>query len=315
MKNIELSGTIPTLITPFQSNMEIDFRNLECFLEWLVRSQVRGVFAVCQSSEMFFLSLRERLLLARKVCEIIKGRVPVLGSGHVSAGLEDQKYELEAMADTGIDALVLVVNRIPGSDGDEDLFRRSFLDLLSIIPDKVEIGLYECPYPEHLTLSLSMIKWLATETRTTFLKDTSSNPAVQKARANFTTGTRLKLFNANSASLLDSLDNGYTGFSGVMGNIQPLLYQRLCEWKEGLSQETAEELSMFLGVTSLFERQLYPANAKYYLSLAGIPMETVCRSIDYKRFTPSMALETEQLFQMSRRMEEQNRSFVDDLHE
>jgi hypothetical protein len=93
--------------------MEIDFRNLECFLEWLVRSQVRGVFAVCQSSEMFFLSLRERLLLARKVSEIIKGRVPVLGSGHVSAGLEDQKYELEAMADTGIDALVLVVNRIP----------------------------------------------------------------------------------------------------------------------------------------------------------------------------------------------------------
>ncbi len=71
-----------------------------------------ALFAVCQSSEMQSLSLDERVALARFVVEKVQGRVPVIASGHISDELSEQTQELQAMAGTGIDALVLVTNHL-----------------------------------------------------------------------------------------------------------------------------------------------------------------------------------------------------------
>ena len=48
------SGIWPTMITPFSANGTIDYEGLEYLIEWYIREQVSGLFAVCQSSEMFF---------------------------------------------------------------------------------------------------------------------------------------------------------------------------------------------------------------------------------------------------------------------
>ena len=70
------------------------------------------LFAVCQSSEMFFLSLEERVNLSRFVVSRAAGRIPVVSSGHVSDTREEQLAELTAIADTGPDALILITNRL-----------------------------------------------------------------------------------------------------------------------------------------------------------------------------------------------------------
>ena len=103
----------------------------------------------------------------------------------------------------------------------------------------------------------------------------------------------MKIFNANSASLLQTLRDGASGFSGVMANFHPEIYYWLCK-NFDKEPEKAEIVQNFLGFASLTERQIYPVNAKYYLSLEGLDMTVVTRSKDYK-MTKSEQYEIRQL--------------------
>ena len=66
-------GVWPTMITPFTDQDQLDFHALAAMVEWYVEHEVAGLFAVCQSSEMFFLSLEERVELARRCVEMAAG--------------------------------------------------------------------------------------------------------------------------------------------------------------------------------------------------------------------------------------------------
>ncbi|MBU2326377.1 MAG: dihydrodipicolinate synthase family protein, partial [Alphaproteobacteria bacterium] len=105
-------GIFPVVITPFDEGNTIDWDGYSRLIEWYIDHGSHGLFAVCQSSEMMFLSLEERCALADFTVRQVKGRVPVVASGHISQSMDDQKAELRAMAQTGVDAVVLVTNRL-----------------------------------------------------------------------------------------------------------------------------------------------------------------------------------------------------------
>ena len=56
-------GVYPTMITPYNRDHSIDFGAVRAIVDFYVRRGCAGVFAVCQSSEMAYLSLRERSAL------------------------------------------------------------------------------------------------------------------------------------------------------------------------------------------------------------------------------------------------------------
>jgi hypothetical protein len=56
---------------------------------------------------------------SRFTVEHVRGRVPVVASGHISDAVADQKAELRAVAGTGVDAVVLVTNRLAAPDDPE----------------------------------------------------------------------------------------------------------------------------------------------------------------------------------------------------
>lgn len=56
------------MITPFKDG-HIDWPMVDALVEWYVENGVAGIFSVCLSSEMYHLSVEERLQLA-KVCII-----------------------------------------------------------------------------------------------------------------------------------------------------------------------------------------------------------------------------------------------------
>jgi 4-hydroxy-tetrahydrodipicolinate synthase len=56
-----------------------------------------------------------------------------------------------------------------------------------------------------------------------------------------------------------------------MANFHPEVYVRLFDTWDS-DAETAEALQDFLGCASRFEGSTYPANAKYYAGLEGVPM-------------------------------------------
>lgn len=286
-------GVWPTMITPFTAAGEVDYAALEQLVEWYIGRGVHGLFAVCQSSEMFKLSLEERVGIARFVKEKAAGRVQVIASGHVSDSFEDQVEELRQIAATGVDAVVLISNRLAKEEEGEEVWKNAARKLLDAIPD-VPLGIYECPYPYKRLLSPELLKWCADTGRFTFLKDTCCDLQQMKAKIDAVAGSALKLFNANSSSLLASLKLGAAGFSGVMANFHPDLYVQLTEqWRN--DEAAAERLQAYLGVASLIELQYYPVNAKYHLQQLGLPITTVSRVKDDSGLKANHRIEVGQL--------------------
>ena len=59
----QLQAARPVMITPFTEDNRIDYDAVLRIIEWYDKNGVDGIFAVCQSSEMFELSLQERVEL------------------------------------------------------------------------------------------------------------------------------------------------------------------------------------------------------------------------------------------------------------
>ena len=285
------NGVYPTMITPFTVDNRVDYHALEQLLAWY-DGKVDGVFAVCQSSEMFFLSFEERLELMRFIRTHAPKGMAVVASGHTAESLDRQIEEAKAFIDTGVDSYVFISNRFAAQDESDDVFLDNVDYVVNRIPE-IALGIYECPYPYRRLLTPETLGVLAKGGRFTFLKDTCCDADVIRRKIEAVKGTPLKIFNANSASLLLTLRDGAAGFSGVMANFHPEIYRWLCR-NFDKEPEKAEQVQNFLGFASLSERQIYPPNAKYYLSLEGLAITTVTRSKAYG-MSKSEQLEMQQL--------------------
>ncbi len=286
------AGVWPVMLTPFTETGEVDYDSLGRLVEWYEENGAAGLFAVCQSSEVFFLSLEERVKIAEYVCR--KARIPVIASGHISYGMADQEEELKRIAETGVAAVVLITNRMAAEYEAPEAWRARLEKLMKALPQSMPLGFYECPYPYKRLLSDEEIAFSAGTGRFQFLKDTCCDLAVIQRRLGILKGTPLKLFNANTATLLDSLRSGGAGFSGVMANFHPELYAWLCENWEVYPKE-AEELQAALTMCSFIEKQLYPTNAKHYLKEKGILSSDYCRTQDHTQMSPLFCDEVKQM--------------------
>ena len=52
-----------TMITPYTSDGKVDYETAEKYVDWYFEAGLDGIFAVCQSSEIFWLSLEEKAKL------------------------------------------------------------------------------------------------------------------------------------------------------------------------------------------------------------------------------------------------------------
>ena len=294
-------GVWPTMVTPFTREGEVDYRTLDDLVEWYLERGVAGLFAVCQSSEMFHLSLEERVEITRRIVAHVAGRCGVIASGHIGADRTEQLEEVIAIGETGVDAVVLVSNRFADEGAEESAWIDVVESFLADVPERFSLGLYECPFPYKHLLRTREFDHLCASDRFRFLKDTSCDVAIMRARADRVRGTRMKLFNANAATLLPSLRMGYAGYSGVMANFHPELYVRLIAGHT-VGDVGLDELQEFLTIASLFELRAYPANAKYAISLDGVPITTRARALRPDALTEMMKEETRQLYAYGRRL-------------
>lgn len=296
------NGVYPVMLTPFTENNEVDYEALGKLIDWYIEKGVNGLFADCQSSEMFFLSLEERVKIGEFVKKHADGRVPVVTSGHISDSLEDQAKELTAIAGTGADAVILLTNRLAKENESDEVWLENLKKLLEMIPKDVPLGFYECPYPYKRIISPELLKWCADTGRFYFIKDTSCDIENMKAKLEVIKGTNLKLFNANTSTLLETLELGASGYSGVMANFHPELYVKLCNiYKENPSK--ARKIADFLTVASLIERQVYPVNTKFYQKSIGNFNSIMTRTRDIKELNATGILEIQQFIRFNEEFE------------
>ena len=294
------NGVYPTMITPYTPDNRIDFPAVGRLLSWYAERGVAGIFAICQSSEIFFLSFEERLKLLRFIMAHKPAGMTVVASGNVERDLTKQIEEAKAFIAEGIDAYVFISNRLADADESDGILLRNMALAADALPG-IGLGIYECPYPYKRVLTPAVMRAMAESGRWLFLKDTCCNLDLIRAKLAAVQGSDLKIFNANAATLLESLRMGCAGYSGVMANFHPELYARLCACFE-TDPETAEYLQEIVGFFSVAECQCYPVNAKYYLSLEGLGMEIDSRARDKAEFTQSRRMEIDQMRALTLRL-------------
>ena len=193
-----------TMITPYNADGSVDYATAEKYVDFYFESGLDGIFAVCQSSEIFFLSIEEKVKLNSVVYKRAKElertggrRFTVVSSGHTSDTIEAQAAELCAVAASGTDALILITNRLdPNNEGDE-VFIRNAEALLEKLPKDIPLGFYECPYPYKRLVTPRILEWCISTGRFEYMKDTCCNAAEIAKRLEILKGSGFKLLNAN----------------------------------------------------------------------------------------------------------------------
>ena len=265
MKKIFPNGMWPVMLTPLEDNGNVDYLALEELINWYIEEGASGLFAVCQSSEMFYLSIDERKELTHFIKKISNGRVPVISSGHVSYSLRDQIHELNMIAEAGADAVILLSNRLATANESDEILIERLKQIMNELPENIPLGFYECPYPYKMVLSNKIVEFCVESGRFYFLKDTCCNIEEIKKKLEIMKGSNMKLYNANTSTLLESMKYGAAGYSGVMANFHPALYAWLLEnWEK--EPEKATYLQDVLTPCSFIELKNYPLSAKKYLA-------------------------------------------------
>ena len=280
MSTKRIEGIVPVMITPYLESGEIDYAGLERLIEWYIAKGSDALFAVCQSSEMQFLSVKERSELGKFVVKQAAGRVPVVVSGHVSDDPYSQLEELTVAAETGADGIVLVTNHLDPKNRGSDVFLGNMKWLLDRLPKDIPLGLYECPAPYRRMLTDDELRFCIDSGRFVMLKDVSCDLETVKRRVAMTAGTPFAILNANAAIAYDAMKAGSRGFNGVFTNFHPDLYKWL--YTSGTKHpQLADEVATFLVLAALSEAFGYPVLAKMYHQRIGTFASIKSRTITF----------------------------------
>ena len=268
-------GIVPTMLAAYDKNGAVDLGATDALLDWYIESGVHGIFTLCQSTEMFFLTMEEKLAIGKCVMDKCQNKLPVVASGITSEAVDAQIEEAKRIADLGVDGLVFLRNRL---GEDESTFLRNLEKICLALPEDIPLGFYECPYPNWQHLTDREFEATVKTGRFRFLKDTVCDTEVMLRREQIRSAydDAFGLYNANCATVLDSIRFGYDGFSGVMANFHPDLYVWMYEHKD---DPRADVLDKYLGMMSVIEARCYPICAKRYLATyENLPITDLCRS-------------------------------------
>ena len=272
-------GSYPAMLTAFRDGGVIDWDGVDRLTDHCIDTGAAGIFACGLSAEVLQMTDDEKVQLAERITKRTAGRVPIVAAAISTESIEAQALLIRRMRATGANVMAIGVCQLAAEDEEDEVWIDRADRLLEQIAPEVRLAMYECPLPYHRLLSEQTINWATDSGRFCFLKDTCCRIETIRRRQEMIGGGPLRLFNANTATLLDSLRVGVDGFCGIGANYMPELYAWLCENFQQ-EQELAAELHRFLESTvASTEDSSYPASAKNYLRQRGLAVGEFSRKV------------------------------------
>lgn len=279
MKEKKEKEFIPVMLTPFKENGDIDFHGLIKLTELYIKAGAKGLFANCQSSEMFNLSEEERLLIVKQVLKVADGRVPVVAVGNFGETIEQQADFIRKIYDTGVKAVIIVTGLIAEEHESNEVFDQKVLQLFNLTGD-IPMGFYECPEPYKKVLTAEQLKKFVSTGRIIYHKDTCLDIEMVREKLTETKAyPSFGLYDAYVVNAVDSLKEGAAGLSCIQGNFFPELIVWLCKnFEESTAENKVHQVQQFLSAHMEVVHHAYPTVAKYYLQKRGLDISTFTRT-------------------------------------
>lgn len=267
----KMAGAWPTMVTPFDEGLKIDFEAYRAMIAWYLEQPIGGLYANCLSSEMFQLTPSERLELSSKAVSLAAGRVPVASTGNLGKNLAEHIESCRKMAAVGVDVVMLVVPEF--HDNDTDL-EKYYLTLAEKV--NAPLGLYECPSPRPYHLGVELVGKLAQTGRFVAYKETSCDIDKIVAHLKAVAGTPLAVLQANTPYMLEAVRAGTPGSMTIAAIWLPDLVAEVIQ-KAQAGDPEVERLHARLCALKLAQRSVHPLGSKYLLSKRGVPLKACGR--------------------------------------
>lgn len=262
-----------------------------------IESGVKGLFANCQSSEMYELSDVEKLSIVKHTIKITNEKVPVVAVGNFGKTIAGQAEFMNRIYDTGVQAVIIVTSLVAQKNESSKIFEDRVFQLFELT-GKMPLGFYECPEPYKRILSAEQLKKFVATGRVIYHKDTCLDIGSVREKLNATKASPLfGLYDAYVINAVESLKAGAAGLSCIQGNFFPELIVWLCDhFDDDGSQEALHKVQHFLRDNMEVMHNSYPAVAKYYLHKSGFNMSIFTRS-STGVFTNDMKGKLDRLFE------------------
>lgn len=270
-------GFIPVMLTPYLENGEIDFEGLRQLTEFYISAGASGLFANCQSSEMFELSAEESLRVIRAVVEQVDERIPVVAASSVKGNIAVQADFVRQVYSLGVDAVILITGLIAAEDESDAVFEERIFELFELT-ENIPLGFYECPEPYKRVLHPDQLGRFVASGRIIYHKDTCLDIKQIQSKLAQVKNHDFGLYDAYMVHAVESLKAGAAGLSCIQGNYFPELIVWLCQHcnDPGFSEQMAS-VQQFLTDNMDVMHHVYPIVAKYFLQKRGLNISLYSR--------------------------------------
>ncbi len=305
MEKIPEKKFIPVMLTPFRDNGSIDFDGLTRLTEMYLHAGVQGLFANCQSSEMYELNDEEKLQVVDHVMKIAGGSVPVVAVGNFGKTISAQAAFMNRIYEKGVQAVIIVTSLIAMANEDPDVFEERIFQLFDLT-GTIPLGFYECPEPYKRLLTPKQLSKFVATGRVIYHKDTCLDIVQVREKLKATAAYQsFGLYDAYAVNAVDSLKAGAAGLSCIQGNFFPELIVWLCEYyDDGGHKEEVSKVQEFLKDNMEVIHTSYPMAAKYYLQKSGLNISTYTRTRSGNVTSP-MEKKLDELFMQCNRLKKE----------
>ena len=219
MKQVEIKGIIPPIITPFNEDESINVQELRAQVNRLIAGGVHALFPFGTNGEGYILNGEEKKLVLETVIEETNGRVPIYaGTGCVST---KETVEQSKMAmDMGADVLSIITPSFALAS-QKELYDH-YVEVAKHV--NIPIVLYNIPMRTGNKLLPETVEKLARDVDVIMgAKDSSGDRENLKAYIDRTRDLEkpFSVLAGNDGNILYCLENGGTGGIAGRANIWP----------------------------------------------------------------------------------------------
>ena len=263
-----LKGSIAALVTPMDSDGEINWEGLEELIQWHIRSNTSGLVIVGTTGESATLDVAEHVQLIERAVDISEGKIKII-AGTGANSTKEAIYLTNSAKSAGADASLLVTPYY-NKPTQEGLYQHYMM-----IADEVDLPqiLYNVPSRTGCDLLNETVLRLVDHENIVGLKDATGDLARLKDIINKLTPKQegaFSLFSGDDPTATEFIINGGVGTISVTANIVPKIIAEICDYALSGEVEVAIELDKrLIKLNEILFAESNPIPTKWMLNRIG----------------------------------------------